>query len=84
MSESLQSHGLLPPGSCVHGISQARTLECIAIQGVQGIFLTQGWKPSLLHPQADFAFELPGRPYLLAYSIASSLCLWQGLRAASG
>ena len=56
-----------PPGSSVHGILQARVLECVAISfsrgsswprggtGVgchfllQGIFLTQGWNPGLLH-----------------------------------
>jgi len=33
-----------PPGSSVHGIFQARILECIAISFLlQGIFPTQGW-----------------------------------------
>ena len=31
MSDSLQPHGLCPPGFSVHGISQARILEWIAI-----------------------------------------------------
>ena len=30
------------PGSCVHGILQARILEWIAISFSRGIFLTQG------------------------------------------
>ena len=30
-----------PPGSCVHGIFQARLLEWVAISLLQGIFLTQ-------------------------------------------
>ena len=51
-----------PPGSSVHGISQARILEWVAIsfsRGVgchfllQGIFQTQGSNLHLLHWQAD-------------------------------
>ena len=30
------------PGSSVHGISQARILQCVAISYSRGIFLTQG------------------------------------------
>ena len=45
-----------PPGSSVHGISQARALEWVAA-GVsfllQGIFPTQELNPRLLHWQAD-------------------------------
>ena len=40
-----------PPDSSVHGILQARILQ--ASMGshslLQGIFLTQGWNPGLLH-----------------------------------
>ena len=39
-------------GSSVHGISQARILECYYWL-LQGFFLTQGLNPSLLHWQAD-------------------------------
>ena len=53
-----------PPGSSVHGISQARILKWIAIFFLQGIFLTQGLNLHLLHWQAD---SLPlshlGSPY---------------------
>ena len=42
-----------PPGSCVHGISQARTLEWLAICFSRGIFPTQGSNPHLLHWQVD-------------------------------
>ena len=35
-------------GSSVHGILQARILECVAIP-FSSIFLTQGSKPGLLH-----------------------------------
>ena len=43
------------PGSSAHGISQGRLLECVASQPLlfQGIFLTQGPSPRLLHWQAD-------------------------------
>ena len=37
------------PGSSVHGISQARILERVAISFNQAIFLTQGSNPRLLH-----------------------------------
>ena len=42
-----------PPGSSVHGILQARTLECHGL--LQGIFPTQAWNPL----QAD---SLPSEP----------------------
>ena len=45
-----------PPGSPVHGISQARILELVAISFSNGIFLTQGSSLHLLcllHWQAD-------------------------------
>ena len=41
------------PGSCVHGILQARILEWVAIAFSRGIFLTQALNPGLLHLQAD-------------------------------
>ena len=37
-----------PPGSSVHGISQARVLEWVAISSYRGIFPTQGSKLSCL------------------------------------
>ena len=37
------------PGSSVHGILQARTLEWVASALLQGIFPTQGSKLCLLH-----------------------------------
>ena len=42
-----------PPGSFVHGISQAQILEWVAIFFCQGILLTQGLNLRLLHWQAD-------------------------------
>ena len=41
------------PGSSIHGILQARTLEWVAISSSRGIFLTQRLNPHLLHWQAD-------------------------------
>ena len=38
-----------PPGSSVHGILQARMLEWGSHSLLQGIFLTQGLNPGLLH-----------------------------------
>ena len=54
-----------PPGSSVHGISQARILEWVVLWG---IILTLGLNPHLLHWQADFFFfttETPGNKYLM-------------------
>ena len=48
VSDSLRFHGLCPPGSSVHGISQTRTLEWAAMPFSWGIFLTQGSNPHLL------------------------------------
>ena len=38
-----------PPGTSVHGISQVRILEWVAISFSRGTFLTQGSNPCLLH-----------------------------------
>ena len=42
MSDSLQPHGLYPPCSPVHGISQARVLEWVALPFSSGITPTRG------------------------------------------
>ena len=42
-----------PPGCSVHGILQERILECVAVL-LQGIFLTQGSNPSVLHWLAGY------------------------------
>ena len=49
VSDSLWSMDCNPPGSSVHGISQARILEWVAFSFSKGIFLTQGSNPGLLH-----------------------------------
>ena len=51
-----------PPGSSVHGISQARMLAWVAISFSREIFMTQGLNPCLLcllHWQVD---SLPPAP----------------------
>ena len=55
-----------PPGSSVHGIPQARILEWNAISSSRGIFLTQGWNPSLTHWQVD-SFPLSHEEALIAH-----------------
>ena len=49
MFDSLQPMDCSLPGSSVHGILQARTLEWVAIPFSRGIFLTQGSHLGLLH-----------------------------------
>ena len=57
-----------PPGSSVHGILQARTLEWVAIPSSRGIFPTQGLNLHLLrllHWQAGYLpLAPPGKPYI--------------------
>ena len=49
VSDSFGNHmNCSPPGSSVHGILQARTLEWVAISSSRGIFPTQGSNPHLL------------------------------------
>ena len=45
-----------PPGSSVHEILQARTLEWVVIYLLQGTFLTQGSNLGLLHSKWIFFF----------------------------
>ena len=52
-----------PPGSSVHGISQARTLEWFAIS-FSRIFPNQGWNLALPHCREDsLPSEPPGKPW---------------------
>ena len=61
------------PGSSVHGISQARLLEWVAIFNSRGVFLTQGLNPSLLHLlhwQVDsLPLVPPGKPLPMFTSV---------------
>ena len=64
--------GCSPPSSSVHGISQARILEWVAISCSRGISLTQGLKLCLLyllHWQADL-----GSPIYHSQSRTEMLC----------
>ena len=66
-----QPHGWSPPGSSVHRILQARTLEWVAISSSGGASWPQGSNLhllSLLHWQVD---SLPGKP-----SITSITFCW--------
>jgi len=64
----LQPHRLYPPGSSVHGISQAIILESVAISFFRGFFPTQGSNQHLLcilHWQEDsLPLSLEGSPNL--------------------
>ena len=53
MSDSCDHMNYSPQGSSVHGISQARILEWVAISFSRGIFSIQESNPYLLHWQAD-------------------------------
>ena len=54
-----------PPGSSVHGISQARVLEWVAISFSGGIFLTQELNPRLPHCEQTLCHLSPqGSPIL--------------------
>ena len=78
------------PGSSVHGVSQARILEWVAVPSSgkipQGIFLTQGLKQHLLLWQAD---SLPlshlGSPYWIwngknfIFNLPDPLDIWRHL-----
>ena len=74
------------PGSFVHGILQARILEWVAMPSLQGIFLTQGSNPGLLHLQADSG-KTPYKPSVQFSSVAQSVRLfatpWTAARQAS-
>ena len=43
MLDSLQPYGLYPPGSSVHGILQARTLEWVAVPSSRGSSWPRDW-----------------------------------------
>ena len=58
VSDSLQPHGLYPPGPSAHGILQARILEWVAMPFSRGS--SQPRSPAV---QADsLPSELPGKP----------------------
>ena len=59
-----------PPGSSVHGISQARVLEWVAIFLLQGIFLAQGLNSSLLLDRQNLYHEPSGKPRVITTEVA--------------
>ena len=64
------------PGSSVHGILQARVLECVSMPSFQGIFLIQGSNPhllSLLHWQAGC---LPLTPPWKSLCVCVCVCIY--------
>ena len=64
-----------PPGSSIHGISQARILKWVAISFSRGIFPTQRWNPHLLLGRRILTTEPPGKssPAAAAAAAAKSL-----------
>ena len=62
MSNSLRLHDLCLPGSSVHGISQVRILEQVAISFSREIFLTHIEPVSPALAGRFFATEPPGKP----------------------
>ena len=64
-----------PPGSSIHGISQARVLEWVSIFFLQGIFPTQGSNLCLLLWQAE---SLP-LSHLGSWTLWICYLLWQRL-----
>ena len=65
-----------PPGSSVHGISQARILKWVVISFSEGSFLTQGSNTHLLHWQVD-SFPLSHRGSLMIISRSIHLYCWR-------
>ena len=64
------------PGSSVHGISQARILEWVAISFSRGFFPIQGSNPGLLHWQAgSFAQSHQGSTIYICIT-TSILKIW--------
>ena len=64
-----------PPGSSVHGISQARTPKWVVISFSGGSFLNQGSNTHLLHWQVD-SFPLSHRGSLMIISRSIHLYCW--------
>ena len=66
------------PGFSVNGILQPRILEWVAMQpGLQGIFLTQGLNPGLLHcRQTLYWLSHQGGPYLAEEMTKCRVCFW--------
>ena len=70
--DSLRPHGLYPPGSCVHGILQARTLEWVTMPFSRGSSWTRGW--TQVSCIAGWVFTI-----WTLVSITSIACYWIGV-----
>ena len=67
-----------PSGCSVHGILQARTLQWVAISFLQGLFLTQGSNPGLLHcRQILYHLSHQGSPKKLPKHFTKEDIQWQ-------
>ena len=67
-----------PPGSSVHGIFPGKNTGIGCHFLLQGIFLTQGSKPCLLHWQADsLPLSHPGSPTAAHSTLSNGHCLKQ-------
>ena len=67
VSDSLWPMDCGPPGSFIYGIFQARILEGMGNHSLfQGIFLTQGWNPGLLH-QRQMPYHLTCIGFILIW-----------------
>ena len=66
----LQTHGLSLPGSSVHGTSQARILEGVAISFSRGSSQPRDQTPVSCLAGRFFTTEPPGEPYTMEYYAA--------------
>ena len=68
-----------PPGSSVHGVSQARILEWFAIYFCRGTSRPRDWTRVSCLASRHFTPEPPGKPSTLPYNIHISIlnfCNW--------
>ena len=63
-----------PPGSIVHGVSQARTMVWVAISFSRGSFWPRDWTHISLIDRF-FTTEPPGKPFFQVYCSVAKSCL---------
>ena len=74
MLDSLWPMDCSPPGSSVHGDSPGKSTRVGCCFLLQGIFLTQGLNPGLLHCMQIFLLsELPGKTHIIYKEIRKNL-----------
>ena len=77
MSDSFQSYELCLPGSSIHGISQARILEWVAICSSRGSFQPRDEPMFPVLADGFFTTEPPESPKIILFSSVQSLsCVW--------